>query len=57
MAIPDFQSIMLPLLGLTKDRQEHNNKEEKEKLAQHFSLTDSDTILQRYPANVTIVRK
>ncbi|SMF95889.1 restriction system protein [Methylomagnum ishizawai] len=42
MSIPDFQSIMLPLLKLAEDGQEHANKEAKEKLALHFSLSEAE---------------
>jgi restriction system protein len=39
MPIPDFQSIMLPLLRLYEDGGEHPLNELIEKLAKHFSLT------------------
>lgn len=42
MPIPDFQSIMLPLLKLAEDGQEHTNKEAKERLALHFALSESE---------------
>lgn len=42
MAIPDYQSIMLPLLRYTGDNQEHSLLEAIEKLSQHFKLTDEE---------------
>ena len=39
MAIPDYQSIMLPLLRLAEDRQEHSAREAVEKLADLFGLS------------------
>jgi restriction system protein len=40
MAIPDFQSVMLPLLKLAADGQEHSQREAVETLARHFVLTE-----------------
>lgn len=40
MTVPDFQSIMLPLLKIAEDGQEHSGHESLEKLAKHFELTD-----------------
>jgi restriction system protein len=37
--IPDFQTIMLPLLSFTKDGKEHNIREAIDSLAKYFSLT------------------
>jgi restriction system protein len=42
MSIPDFQSIMLPLLELTGDGKEHKLSETIEHLATHFQLTDTE---------------
>jgi hypothetical protein len=42
MAVPDFQSFMLPLLKLTADREEHSLAEAVERLAQEFQLSDED---------------
>ncbi len=42
MAIPDFQTIMLPLLEITKDGKEHSHGEVCEALASHFLLTDAE---------------
>ncbi|MGZ8216856.1 restriction endonuclease [Methylomagnum sp.] len=42
MAIPDFQSIMLPLLKFAADGQEHTKREAVEYLAGHFNLSPTD---------------
>jgi restriction system protein len=42
MAIPDYQSIMLPLLKYAGDKQEHSLREVIEKLSEHFKLTDEE---------------
>jgi len=42
MAVPDFQSFMLPLLKLTADGEEHSLAEAVERLAQEFQLTEED---------------
>lgn len=42
MAIPDFQSIMLPLLRLLKDKEEHFIGDAVDKLADEFNLSDQD---------------
>lgn len=42
MAIPDFQTIMLPLLRMTGDGEVHSINEAVEKLADHFSLTEEE---------------
>ncbi len=38
MAIPEFQSLMLPLLKITGDGKEHSTSEVIETLAQQFGL-------------------
>ncbi|KUK86464.1 MAG: Mrr restriction system protein [candidate division TA06 bacterium 34_109] len=40
--IPDFQSIMLPLLKITKDKKEHTLSEVRDLLAEHFNLTKEE---------------
>jgi restriction system protein len=40
MAIPDYQSVKLPLLRLEEDGQEHSAQEAVEKLADHFGLSE-----------------
>jgi restriction system protein len=42
MEIPDYQTIMLPLLRLAGDGREHTKREAEAALAQHFHLTDAD---------------
>ena len=42
MAIPDYQSIMLPLLKLAADRQEHKMIEVTDTLAEQFDLTEEE---------------
>lgn len=40
--IPDFQSIMLPLLKITGDKKEHTIQEVRDLLAKHFHLTEEE---------------
>src|SRR4051812_36679557 len=42
MAVPDFQTLMLPLLKLASDGQQHTVSETVEQLAQQFQLTDDE---------------
>ena len=42
MPIPDYQSIMLPLLRFAADQKEHTSSEAVEALAQEFGLTDQE---------------
>jgi len=42
MAIPDYQSIMLPLLKLAGDKLEHKMSEVTDILADHFELSDEE---------------
>jgi restriction system protein len=42
MAIPDFQSIMLPVLQIAADGQEHNQSEVRDALALQFQLTEAE---------------
>ncbi|WP_211249762.1 winged helix-turn-helix domain-containing protein [Solidesulfovibrio alcoholivorans] len=42
MPVPDFQSIMLPLLDCFKDRKEHSNDAINECLARYFNLTNEE---------------
>lgn len=42
MAVPDFQSLMLPLLKIAVDGREHSLAHARDALARHFDLTDSD---------------
>jgi restriction system protein len=42
MAIPDFQTVMLPLMQFANDDQEHSLRETIEHLASHFQLTKEE---------------
>ena len=42
MAVPDFQSVMLPLLTFCADDKEHTNREALDALAQEFTLSVDD---------------
>jgi restriction system protein len=42
MAIPDYQTCMLPFLRFLEDGQEHSLREAEEALATHFALTPSE---------------
>ena len=42
MAIPDFQSIMLPLLNFCADGKEHTNREAIDTLSEQFGLTEEE---------------
>lgn len=42
MAIPDYVSVMLPLLNLLADQQQHIFRDAIESLAMHFHLTDDE---------------
>jgi restriction system protein len=42
MAVPDFQTLMLPLLELAGDDQQHTSAEAVESLAQRFQLSTDD---------------
>src|SRR6516225_1302186 len=42
MAIPDFQSILLPLLKHAGDKEEHSLRDAREKIAESFALTPDD---------------
>ncbi len=42
MPIPDFQALMLPILQLAADRQEHRSRDVIEHLAAHFKLDDAE---------------
>ncbi|MDY1592127.1 MAG: restriction endonuclease [Methanofastidiosum sp.] len=49
MPIPNFQTLMLPLLKLLKDKQEHTMKNIIENLSDQFNLTDEE---RRIPTSV-----
>ena len=46
MAIPDYQTIMLPLLRLVADGKEHKRRETTPTLADHFQLTKAERARQ-----------
>jgi restriction system protein len=42
MAIPDYQSLMLPLLRLTQDSKEHRIGDAAQQLAREVGLTEEE---------------
>lgn len=42
MTIPDYQTLMLPLLKCLEDQQEHSLRQTIDALADHFNLTDGE---------------
>jgi len=42
MSIPDYQTLMLPLLKLTKDGKEHSLKHATDELAKEFNLSEAE---------------
>src|SRR5215210_8667092 len=42
MAIPDYQTVMLPLLRLAANGEEHSLRDAIEKLADHFHLSEEE---------------
>ena len=48
MAIPDFQTIMLPLLKITGDGERHRHGDVSAALAIQFNLTEAE-VKQRTP--------
>ena len=42
MSIPDYQSILLPLLQFTADGKEHRTKEINASVSKHFNLTEEE---------------
>jgi restriction system protein len=42
MTIPDYQSLMLPILNLAADKQEHSLQEATKVLAEQFNLTEAE---------------
>ncbi len=55
--IPDYQSIMLPLLKLVSDKQEHKFRDIIEELAKQFKLTDDERkeLLPRVDSQSSII--
>jgi restriction system protein len=56
MTIPDYQTLMLPILSFSKDRKEHSLKEADDVLARDFQLTESDRNKKQPSGRVTIFR-
>ena len=54
MSIPDFQTVMLPLLVHLSDGKDHSNQETLRSLADHFQLTD-DELAQLLPSGLQAV--
>ncbi|PYS49203.1 MAG: restriction endonuclease, partial [Acidobacteria bacterium] len=54
MAIPDYQTLMLPLLQLLNDGQEHLLREAVQELANKFNLTDEERS-QLLPSGVSTI--
>src|SRR4051812_14568864 len=54
MPIPDYQTIMRPLLDLLADGREHPLRDLKASLADHFALTDEERA-QMLPSGVATV--
>jgi restriction system protein len=52
VAIPDFQSLMRPLLGILEDGEDHAISEVRAELAQRFSLTEAE-LAERIPSGTT----
>ena len=42
VTIPDYQTVMLPLLRFAADKREHSTREAIEQLANHFGLTEDE---------------
>src|SRR5438128_3246551 len=54
MAIPDYQSLMLPVLRIAGDGNEHHTREAITKLGDQFGLSDAER-KQRLPSGVVTV--
>lgn len=54
MGIPDYQSIMLPLLKFSNDGIEHTPKEAIENLSKFFNLTEEE-ITRLYPNQKNLI--
>lgn len=51
MAVPDFQTMMLPFLQFANDGKEHSNSEVSAFLAKHFDLSEDD-LAERIPSGL-----
>lgn len=56
MAVPDFQTLMRPLLALTEDGQEHSIGALREKLAEQFQLSPDDLAARIPSGRVTVLQ-
>ena len=54
MPIPDFQTVMLPLLKHLSDNKEHSNQDTLKNLAEHFQLSDEE-LAQRLPSGLQAI--
>jgi restriction system protein len=54
VSIPDFQTVMLPLLVHLSNGKEHSNQETLKDLAEHFQLTE-DELAQRLPSGLQAI--
>jgi restriction system protein len=54
MPIPDYQSLMLPVLRLVEDRKEHPVSEMRQRIADQLGLTDDD-LAERLASDTTTV--
>lgn len=54
MPIPDYQSLMLPLLRLVGDRQKHPLAEVRQRIAEELKLTEEDLALQQASGSQTL---
>ena len=48
MSVPDFQSLTLPILRITSDRQEHTSSAASDLLAQQFNLNVGVAVEESY---------
>lgn len=56
MPIPDFQSIMLPLLQFIRDKEEHSMHDITEYISKIFNLTDEERTMLLSSGHQTIIR-
>ena len=49
MAIPDYQTLMLPLLELAEDQKEHNIKDAVNILSEKYNLTEQERTEPKSP--------
>jgi restriction system protein len=54
MAIPDYQTIMLPLLQFMRDKQEHSVREDIDHISELFKLSDEEK-KQRTPSGQQVL--